>query len=64
MKLISKETIMYLLTMFYIIVTASGGYLLTYFVLTNKNEYISLVVLLSIMIFNLIIAILKNRKHE
>lgn len=64
MKLISKETIIYLLIMFYIIVTTSGGYLLTYFVFTDKNEYISLVVLLSIMVFNLIIAILKNRKYE
>lgn len=64
MRLISKETIIYLLIMFYIIVTTSGGYLLTYFVFTDNNEYISLVVLLSIMVFNLIIAILKNRKYE
>lgn len=60
----TKETIIYLLIMLYIIVTASGGYLLTYFIFTDKNEYISLVVLLSIMILNLVIAILKNRKYE
>ena len=64
MRLISKETMIYLLIMSCIIVTTSGGYLLTYCVFTDENEYISLVVLLSIIIFNLIVIFLKNRKNE
>lgn len=58
---ISKETLRYLITMFFVIGIVSSSYLLTYYIFTNNNEKISIGVMLSTMICIISFAIIKDK---